>query len=200
MSGDDTQKPKSEAPVKPETPPPAANWQFKTDDAVDAAPASALPPAAPQASVRWSASEFIAHQKSATWYLVLFVSSIVAAGLVYLITRGDKITAGAIIVAAIFFSIVAARKPRVLDYEVSTSGVTVGRHFYPYSNFKSFSVRHDEAFSSISFMPLKRFMPFVTMYYSPDEEADIITMLSAFLPVEQAKRDMLDHFLERIRF
>jgi hypothetical protein len=200
MSGDDTQNPNTQTPTQPETPPPASQWEFKTDASSEATPAAPVPPSVPTERVRWSASEFITHQKSSTWYLVLFSSAFVVAGLVYLLTHGDKITSLAIVIAAVFLGIMAARKPRVLDYEVSTSGVTIGQHFYPYSSFKSFSITHEGAFASISFMPLKRFMPFVTMYYSPEEEADILTMLGAFLPVEQGKRDLLDHFLERIRF
>ena len=202
MNGDDPQKTNATPPPPPtpEAPAPPSQWEFKTDAPIDTpTPATAMP-SAPQQRVQWSASEFIAHQKTATWYLVLFCSALIAAGLVYLITRGDKITSGAIVVAAVFLAIMAARKPRVLDYEVSSSGITIGRHFYPYSNFKSFSVIHEGAFSSISLMPLKRFMPFVTMYYAPEEEDEILTVLGNYLPIEQGKRDILDHFLERIRF
>jgi len=200
MNGDTSQPSQHDEHVDAKkTPAPAATWAFKpAGDAANAAGASAAP--APQSMVKWSASEFVAHQKTIGWYLILAVSAIVAAGLIYLLTHGDKITAVVVIVAALFFGYVAGRKPRTLEYELSSAGITIGHRFYPYENFKSFWVEHQGTFGSISFMPLKRFMPLLTVYYAADQEEEILNALSNHLPIEEAHRDMLDQFIDRIRF
>ena len=61
--------------------------------------------------VTWSASEFVAHDKSINWYIALAASVLFFTAIVYLITK-DKITSGVIIFAAIIFGVYAARKPR----------------------------------------------------------------------------------------
>ncbi|HSX08468.1 MAG TPA: hypothetical protein VLG11_06270 [Candidatus Saccharimonadales bacterium] len=192
----------NDRPAAQEANAPESGWTFTGNSPqVDRKGESFRPrPADPNVQVHWTASEFIHHQKSFAWYLVLAVSALAAGAIVYLLTRGDKITAAVIPVAALFFGISAARKPRTLDYEVNGAGIIIGRHFYPYANMKSFSIVHQGAFSSVSFMPLKRFMPFLTMYYAPEDEEKIVGVLSSYLPVEMARRDMLDQFLERIRF
>ncbi len=204
MNGDKQQPSTPGTPAETQkAPEPAATWAFKSNNtAPQAAPSTATVPQVPasQPIVHWTASEFVAHQKSLAWYGILAISTIVSAGLIYVLTRGDKITALVVIVAALFFGYVAGRKPRTLQYEINESGITIGRHFYPYETFKSFWVEHQATFGSVSFMPLKRFMPLLTVYYSAEEEEAILNALSAHLPVEEPHRDMLDHFIDRIRF
>lgn len=199
---------------KPNTPDASGNWQFSQDDgksdspaadpAASTTPASADDRAAQQAApeneeVDWTASEFIQHEKSINWYLILAASVLFFTALIYLITR-DKITSGIIVVAALFFGIYAARKPRTLNYRLGASGLMVGDKFYDFSQFRSFVVLHEGAFNSVSFMPLKRFMPVLTVYYAPDDEQKIVQLLSMRLPMENRGKDIIDRFLHRIRF
>jgi hypothetical protein len=149
--------------------------------------------------VTWSASEFVAHDKSINWYIALAASVLFFTAIVYLITK-DKITSGVIIFAAIIFGVYAARKPRTLDYHLGMSGLTIGPKFYDFSQFRSFVVLHDGALSSVSFMPLKRFMPILTVYYEQQDEQRIVGLLSSRLPMENRGRDVIDRFLHRIRF
>ena len=203
MNGDTSQPSQhdaqKDADKKPE---PVANWAYKpAGDAAGTVPVAApAVPVAPEETVQWTASEFVAHQKSLGWYLILAASALAAAGLIYLLTRGDLITALVVIVAAIFFGYVAGRKPRTLAYEINSGGITIGHRFYGYENFKSFWVEHQGAFGSVSFMPLKRFMPLLTIYYAAEQEDQILGVLGNHLPLEEAHRDMFDQFIDRIRF
>jgi len=194
----------------PKTPDASGNWQFSpSDSSAEAQPSETVhTPAdatsdnhqAPQSEeVNWTASEFIAHEKSINWYLALAASVLLFTALIYLVTR-DKITTAVIILAAIIFGIYAARKPRTLNYRLGSAGLMVGEKFYDFNHFRSFVVYHEGAFSSVSFMPLKRFMPVLTVYYSPDDEQRIVQLLSLRLPMENRGRDAIDRFLHRIRF
>lgn len=149
--------------------------------------------------ITWSASEFVSHQKTTLWYIGLGATSAVITLVVYAVTRNIL---SAIVVATAFMAlgVLAARKPETKSFEISTSGVRVGAQGYPYSLFKSYSVVEDGAINCIWLRPLKRFMPTVAMYYSPDDEERIIMMLDNFLPQEDRQHDIVDRLSRRIRF
>lgn len=149
--------------------------------------------------ITWTASEFVEHEKSAGWYLQFILAVIVGLGLMYFITR-DVISLIVLSLVAIVFLVVAKRKPRVLSYGVDERGVKVGVKLYPYSTFKSFAVVEEGAIHSIMLLPLKRFMPSITLYYDPKDEQRIVDALGGALPEEERKQDNVDKFMRKIRF
>jgi hypothetical protein len=159
----------------------------------------AMRPAANEAEITWTASEFIARHKGFGWYVILAAATGVAAVLIYLLSR-DAITVGAVVAAIILFGVSAARKPRVLTYHMNEKGLTIGDKFYPYGIFRSFSVIDEDAFSSILLQPLKRFMPPLSVYYEPQDEDRIVEILATHLPLETRQPDAVDRLMHRIRF
>jgi len=196
--------------ISPGSSQPKTSWQFNPDS--QPRPNQATTDKASQASaqtsnqnnldgatVTWTASEFIAHDKSSSWYLWLATGAIVLASLTYLLTR-DKVPAGVVIIVAATFGFLAARKPRELQYVIDDTGIHIAEKTYPYSSFRSFSIIQEEAVESIWFMPLKRFMPPLTVYFDPDDGQKIVNLLSEFLPVENRQLDMVDRLMHRLRF
>lgn len=149
-------------------------------------------------TLTWDASEFIAHQKSTVWYVYLFTITIVAAGLIFLLTK-DKITTAVIVIAGLIFGFYATRKPHDVRYQLDDNGVTVGQKYYDYNAFKSFSIIHDNDSSSLAFVPLKRFMPRLYVFYRHQDEKKIMDILVDQLPFEQ-RRDAIDNFLRWIHY
>jgi hypothetical protein len=162
-------------------------------------PAAQTPPDNSEEAVSWSGSEFIEHHKSFSWYAMLGLVTIAVAAVVFLATR-DKISTGMIIFAAIILGFAAARKPRTLNYHVNGSGLTIGQKFYGYDQFRSFAVVDEQAFSSVVFMPLRRFMPSLTIYYEPKDEKKIVDILVDRLPMEPHELALIDQLMRRIRF
>src|SRR5688572_14165602 len=80
-------------------------------------------------AITWTASEFVAHDKSAGWYLTLAAAAAAISAVVFLISR-DAVSVGVVIVAAIFLGIYAARKPRQLEYRLDQKGITIGSKSY----------------------------------------------------------------------
>lgn len=194
--------PKPASPAAADVPPeqsaqaPATGWQF-TDDASDVAtqtPAADLP-----AELNWTASEFIAHEKSTGWYGLLAVAAVVMAALAYLLTR-DVVSTGVVVFAIAALGVFAGRKPRTQQYGLDGHGLQIGQKSYAFQDFKTFSVVEEGAIASIVFMPLKRFMPPLTIYVAPDVEDQVVDFLGAYLPFEQHKADAVDGLLKRIRF
>lgn len=200
--------------VTPGASQPETSWQFSADSTLQSnepesasnpeqpaqTPSPKQPIAAIKPTVSWTASEFIAHDKSSGWYLLLALGAAVLAVLVYLFTHGDKVSTAVVVIVAITFGILAARKPRELEYGVDGSGIHIGEKFYPYSGFRSFSIVQEEAVESIWFMPLKRFMPPLTLYFDPDDGEKIVDVLAQFLPLENQQVDMVDKLMHRLRF
>lgn len=172
-------------------------WQFNADSAPTVTNASAI--AQTSESVQWSASEFIAYQKTAGWYLLLFFGITAVAAIVFLATQ-DYLSSGAIVIAGILFLVFASRKPRVLAYSINSSGLTIGEKHYAFKDFRSFSIIEETHVRSIMLTPLKRFMPAISMYFEPSDEQKITEALSAYLPYEDRKQDAIDKVMQRLRF
>lgn len=161
-------------------------------------------PTAPRAgdndqAVSWTASEFIAHQKNAGWYMLLVAAAVVLAAVIYLLTR-DPVSTGMVGVVLVVLLLLASRQPRTLSYQLDGFGIHIGDRSYPYDNFKSFSVVDEGAINSITLLPLKRFMPPISMYYDPKDEDKISAVLSDYLPFVEGQKDIVDQFMRRIRF
>lgn len=159
------------------------------------------PPALPQDDgnrIAWTASEFIAHSKTAGWYMMLIgITAIVAAGAFFLT---DIVTTVMIVIVALLFGIMGARTPRELPYLIDENGVQVDKKMYNFSNFKSFSIVQEEGIESIWFMPMQRFMPGLSIYFSPQEGQQIVDFLGEFLPYEDRQLDTIDRLMHKIRF
>jgi hypothetical protein len=130
---------------------------------------------------------------------VLAFGAVAFAAVIYLVTR-DVISAGVIILAAIVLGIYAGHQPRELEYQLNARGLTIGQKHYSYEQFRSFSVLPEGAFSSIVFMPLKRFAVPTTIYYAPEDEEKIVSLLGSYLPLEERGHDAVDRLMHRIHF
>ncbi len=194
-----TKTPKPEPEPEPEQQPVAAEapspWQYSPEDQAAASrlPQASVPP------VSWSASEFIDNEKNPGWFIALAGIAAGAVMLIYLITR-DLVTVFVVIMAATLFGVTAKRKPRTLQYQLDHTGVNIDSKLYPYDSFKSFAMMQEGAFNSIQLMPLKRFMPPISLYYPPESEAQIIATLGSYLPHEERAHDPIERLMRRVRF
>ena len=152
-----------------------------------------------QQSVVWTASEFVHNHKNANWHLSYFLVLAIFVAAVFIFTR-DIISAVSITIVGFLFIIIANRKPRQLPYEVNNKGIGIGDKFYNFEAFKSFSLTTEEAVGCISFLPLHRFMPEISVYFPPEEGDKIINLISEHLPNDQTQQKKVDSFFKKIRF
>jgi len=167
----------------------------------DAEPAPGGPAAESggETDISWTASEFVAHEKTTGWYASLLLGSLLLAALVYLVTK-DVISVGVVVVAGVLLAIYGSHQPRQIQYSIDAGGINVGQGHYSYDGFKYFSVATEGAFSSLVFMPLKRFAIPLTIYYAPADEERILDVVSSQLPLEEHRLDAVDNLMKRIRF
>ncbi|HXY18028.1 MAG TPA: hypothetical protein VEH48_01240 [Candidatus Nitrosopolaris sp.] len=149
-------------------------------------------------AISWTASEYIEHQHGAGWYLSLVVLTAALAAILYLLTK-DYFAAGVIVVLGIIVGVSAGRKPRQMSFELSSSGLKAGEKSYSYNLFKSFSVLHEGAQTSLNFIPVKRFMPPVSAYFEPKDEDKITSLVGEHLPYEERRPSAIDRLSFRLR-
>jgi len=185
---------------------PETNWQYQSDDdssavgeVVDGAETPQPRMQTNKASISWTASEFIDHQKSASWYISVLACGLVLAGLLFLITK-DKITSGVVVFVTVLFAYYATRKPKRISYRLSDGILDVGEKQFDLGLYRSYFLIPEGAFSSLTFLPLKRFALPLTVYYDPADEIKITDILNSYLPMEHKKHDAVDNFMRRIRF
>jgi hypothetical protein len=199
--------PEPTEPVTPEVPSAEPEPMPAAEAIPDESPVLTPPETEPPTSrsepgtsqITWTASEFVAHNKSPGWYVMLVVATVVLSVIVYVLNR-DFISVGVVIVAGVIMGVYAGHQPRQLEYILNSQGFGIGQKQYSFTEFKSFSVQEEGAFSSIVFMPLKRLGPAITIYYAPEDEDNILAILTSQLPMEEHRADAVDTLMRRIRF
>lgn len=174
-------------------------WKFAPEGSQSASSTAEPDSQTESAEITWTASEFIAYQKNFGWYALMLIAVIGMAGVAFLLLD-DYISSISILFIGILFIIFASRKPRVLNYRLDSSGISIGDKMHPFSQFKSFSIIDEGSLRSISLLPLQRFMPAISMYFEPQDESKIIEALANYLPHEDRKQDPIDKLMHKIRF
>jgi hypothetical protein len=180
-----------EATPQPELPA-AAN----TPGEIDLGPADY---ATPTESLNWTASEFIAHNKTAGWHFGLIAATVLIAALLWFITK-DWVTTGVVIFAGIMLSMYGARRPGEIQYQLDDYGLSIGQKHFGFNDFRAFSLVPEGAFASIALLPVKRFAPMTTLYFDPEDGDKILEILGNHLPQQPMKPDVIDSLMRRIRF
>lgn len=186
----------------------SGQWEYKPDGKqVSTMPqlpnTGAAPGAAPKTggdtTVIWTASEYIDHARGAGWYMTLILGTFVLATLVYFITK-DYFAAGVIGVVGMIVGVFSTHKPRQVQYELSASGLKTGEKSYPLNLFKSFALIREGALSSVSMIPIKRFMPPLSIYFDPADEQKIVAILGEHLPLAEGGLDTVERLARRLKF
>jgi hypothetical protein len=183
-------------------------WNYRPEGS--AAPVDTTAPVLPGAAdshqapvdpdaVEWTASEFIHHDKGPMWYLALAGFTILVCGGLYLLVH-DIVTIIVIGILATVMGVAASRKPRIVVYRLDRGGLSVGKSFHPYGDFKSFAVIDEDAFASITLLPLKRFNLPVSVYFSPEDEHIILDIIAKHLPLQPGALDSIDRLMRNIHF
>lgn len=212
MQPDSQNQPTSEAAQTPEQASDAASSQPQSttvasdtmpiaDPMVQTPAANLTVPDEPvfsQEPIHWQAQEYVHHERSALWFVVF---AVVVFGLMavsiflmkaYTFTVLIPIMAAAVIVYV-------RRPPRVLSYTLSDQGLYINDKLYPLAEYKSFAVIQDDREYSILLIPVKRFMPGVSVYFPENSGQAIVDMLGVRMPMEERKLDPVDRFLRKIR-
>ena len=157
----------------------------------------ALEPGPEDDDIEWTSSEFVSSDKGILWYLYLAIITIAIMVFAYLIMH-DIVAVVSLGIIALIFGYLGKRKPRTMSYRISNDGVFVSEKLYLYSDFKSFGILREGAFSSLVLAPSKRFMPPLSIYYPPEQEKVITDQIGKYLPFAPVRTDLLDSAMRKV--
>lgn len=150
------------------------------------------------AEIRWSASEYAAHQRSAAWFAGAAAALLAVGALVWLVSR-EMLSVLVVMSIAAGLLVLAVRPPRTVDYKISNRGLQIGGRFYRFDDYRSFSVLQEGVVPSLFLLPLKRFAPPLSAFCDPAQAPAIIEAISQYLPHEDRQPDMIDRLTARLR-
>ena len=151
------------------------------------------------ASVTWEALEHEHREKTSDWYWALVIIAIAAAGVTVIF--GNVLFAIVIILGASVMVITAMRKPKMIDFGITTRGITIGNELYPYTLLESFYI--DEECASGPQLLVKSgrlFMPLIIMPLPEDALDEIDQLISSRLPEEHLEEPLAHKVLEFVGF
>jgi hypothetical protein len=195
--------------LEPDEPQPVATWHPMNNEPTEDVPVVDEPTDNLQSSqteaatsesepIRWQATEYIHHEKDATWFILFAV--VVVALMAISIFVIDSITFTILIpVMAAALLVYTRRPPRLIDYTLSKQGLHVNDHLYSFAEFKGFGVIHDSREFSIMLIPTKRFRPGVSVYFPEEAGEAIVDMLGVRLPMQELHLDMMDKLIHKLR-
>jgi hypothetical protein len=174
------------------------NWEYKSDaSAAESGDNKSAP--TPQQNLNWTSKEFIEHDRGGGWYAMLILGCVFLAVVIYFITK-DYFAVGATVAVGIIAAVYASHKPKELTYELSGKNIRVGERAYGYNMFKSFSVAHEGAHTSIVLEPVKRFFPPMTLYFPPELEDQVSNAIGDHLPMQEHQPSVTERLAHRLRF
>ena len=149
-------------------------------------------------ALTWQASEYLHHQKQPGWYLLLGLGALVL--MVYGALTRQWLSIGVFLAMGMALAVYASKSPRVLNYRLDEHGLTVGEKFYPYNQFRSFSLSEDLAWHSIELEPVKRLMPRLSIMFDTQHLDRIAATLAAHMPRVDRKPDLVEQISRRLKF
>jgi hypothetical protein len=149
-------------------------------------------------SITWEASEYIHRSKDLIW--VLGFGAIVLVGVGVSIWLQAWTFTALVVAMAIAMGVFAFRPPKVKHYTLTHQGLNVDGKMYNLTDFRAFGVLAEEAFYSALLIPVKRFMPAVTMYFAQEDGEKIVDILGSHLPLEDIQADPIDVLMRRLHF
>lgn len=150
------------------------------------------------AIVTWEASEFVHHAKANNWYVFVGLFGVALAAVLFFLV--DWFSSLVIVLLTVAVFVWGKQEPRVLRYSISESGISVGEKNYLFENFSSFSLNQQTQFSSIEFMPTKKFSTPITIYLSNDNLEQVLEIVGTLLPRQDRAPDPLDKLTSWLRF
>ena len=161
--------------------------------------APAVQPEVASPLVQWQASEFVDHQKSASWFIPLIAAIFLASCVIYLLTR-DILATLVVALGGVAFGVYARQSPRTLTYSLMPTSLKIGDKSYSYDDFRTFSILQEGALFSILLQPVRRLMPPITIYFDPEDGEKIFDTLAAHLPHQEQEQDLVERMMRKIRF
>ena len=149
--------------------------------------------------ISWRTPEYRHRERGSDWYWT--VGIITAALVVMCIIFGNTLFALVLAIGAFMFSFFGSQKPKVVDVEVGSKGITIDKTRYPYLSLDSFGthdIQDDEV--RIILKSKKVLMPLIAIPAPADQIDEIREILAAHLKEEAFEQSFTQTIFERFGF
>lgn len=148
--------------------------------------------------IAWTAPEGIKVHRELWWYIAFGVVLIGLMALAILVFKSPTFAILLPIMTVALF-LLSEKTPQNINYAISPKGVYVGDKLYDFSEFRAFGITRENNQHSAILLPVKRFSPGLTLYFSEKEGEKIVDMLGARLPMQEIKPDALEKLIRMIK-
>ena len=156
-------------------------------------------PIATQQSLEWQASEYVEHEKSLAWFIILAVVALALVALAVFLLKNYTF-AILVVVMAIAVAVWGRRPANEMQYRLDGSGVWVNGKFFAMHDFRSFGVTQEGAIYAVVLLPVKRLAPGVRVYFPEELGEQIVDILGASMPMEDIQPDWIDSISRKLNF
>ena len=148
--------------------------------------------------IAWNAPEGVQVQRGKIWYLIFAIILVGLMALAILVFKNWTFAALLPIMAVALFTL-SNKNPQIINYAISPKGVYIADVLHDFSEFRAFGLSNENNQHSIILLPVKRFSPGLTIYFSEAEGEKIVDMLGARLPMQEIKPDALEKLIRLIK-
>lgn len=148
--------------------------------------------------IAWTAPEGVKVHRELWWYVAFGVVLIGLMALAILVFKSPTFAILLPIMTVALF-LLSEKTPQNINYAISPKGVYVGDKLYDFSEFRAFGITRESNQHSAILLPVKRFSPGLTLYFSEKEGEKIVDMLGARLPMQEIKPDALEKLIRMIK-
>ncbi len=152
----------------------------------------------PDYEVTWEAQEYITPEKNTAWYVGLGVVVVVVILLDIFILKSITVSVLIITIAAVLIAM-TVRPARMIQYRMNKDGIYIDEQLVKFSDYKAFGLFKEHDNNSILLIPVKRFLPGLSIYFPEDQGEAIVDLLARRLPNQEVKQDFMDKIVRLLR-
>lgn len=151
-------------------------------------------------TLSWDTVEYLHQEKTSDWYWIVGIVSLSIA--IIAVIMNNVIFAILIIVSSFTLMLFASRKPSLVEVDIDSTGIRVGKTMYPYRHLDSFWVETRENNDRILLKSKKVLVPLIIIFIEEDQvhPSDVREMLMKYLPEEEHSEPFLEKLLVYLGF
>ncbi|HEY0220643.1 MAG TPA: hypothetical protein VGC58_00275, partial [Candidatus Paceibacterota bacterium] len=148
--------------------------------------------------ISWSSHERIYTEKNSDWYWIVGIITISLAAICIIL---NNINFGILIIISSFtLSLVASKKPEILESEINSFGIKHGKTMYPFVNLDSFCVETRDAHPRLILQSKKFFMFYISILLEDTDPNTVREYLLEHLKEEEHVEPLLEKVLIYLGF
>jgi len=146
----------------------------------------------------WQASEYVHNHKGFGWYFILVAIIVVLIGAAAFLRVWPVL--GMFAVMGVAIGVYAHKPPRTLTYQLTSQGIVIEGHVYPFKEFRSFGVIPETEWHTIDLEPTRRLRPRMAVLFDPKDLEAIVDHMEQHLPRIDRQPDVVERVTQYLRF